>query len=203
MVDAKKPIKSYPHGIQPMNFPQKRLEELRVRELEVEQSMRSEQQRKTYLEEEAQQVIEGTGRVWVVESIKECLFAVASLEVYKFVAFVEWRTYIDAYASWIHEPQRKMCIEIHILDLTIALCSKRNHYIKVVTSIACEFAGRDVSCPVVDMFVWCSHGRQPGSLLAKLWTSSCETSRQPNIVPVGTVLLAKKNNFYVHPALLG
>ena len=31
---------------------QKRLEELRVRELEVEQSMRSEQQRKTYLEEE-------------------------------------------------------------------------------------------------------------------------------------------------------
>lgn len=79
----KKPSKVTPHGIQPMNFPPKRLEELRVRELEVEQSMRSEQQRKTYLEEEAQQVIEGTGRVESFESIKECLFAVASLEVYK------------------------------------------------------------------------------------------------------------------------
>ena len=35
-----------------------RLEELRVRELEVEKSMRSEQQRKTYLEEEARKSIE-------------------------------------------------------------------------------------------------------------------------------------------------
>ncbi len=67
----------------------------------------------------------------------------------------------------------------------------QNKRSKPVTSIACEFAGRDVSCPVVDMFVWCAHGRQPGALLAKLWTSSCETSRQPNIVPVGTMLLAK------------
>ena len=63
LVDAKKNIKVTPMGSSHPQLPQKRLEELRVRELEVEQSMRSEQQRKTYLEEEAQQVIEGTGRV--------------------------------------------------------------------------------------------------------------------------------------------
>ena len=66
LVDAKKNIKVTPMGSSHPQLPQKRLEELRVRELEVEQSMRSEQQRKTYLEEEAQQVIEGTGRVWVI-----------------------------------------------------------------------------------------------------------------------------------------